>query len=76
MALQARLEAIHARRADLVITVSRYCAQRLEELYGVRNAVVVPELIDLDAWRDRFRESSRARSEKVHRFIGLPVLSA
>ena len=55
MAIQARLEAIHAGRADLVITVSRYCAQRLEELYGVRNAVVVPELIDLDAWRDRFR---------------------
>jgi glycosyltransferase involved in cell wall biosynthesis len=55
MAIQAHLEAIHARRADLVITVSRYCAQRLEELYGVRNAVVVPELIDLDAWRDRFQ---------------------
>jgi glycosyltransferase involved in cell wall biosynthesis len=55
MAIQARLEAIHARSADLVITVSRYCAQRLEELYGVRNAVVVPELIDLDAWRDRFQ---------------------
>jgi glycosyltransferase involved in cell wall biosynthesis len=55
MAIQARLEAMHARHADLVITVSRYCAQRLEELYGVRKAVVVPELIDLDAWRDRFR---------------------
>jgi glycosyltransferase involved in cell wall biosynthesis len=55
MAVQARLEAIHARRADLVITVSRYCGQRIEELYGVRNAVVVPELIDLDAWRDRFQ---------------------
>lgn len=55
MAFQARLEAIQARRADLVITVSRYCGQRIEELYGVRNAVVVPELIDLDAWRDRFQ---------------------
>jgi glycosyltransferase involved in cell wall biosynthesis len=54
MAIQARLEALHARRADLVITVSRYCAQRLEELYGVRNAVVVPELIDLETWRRRF----------------------
>jgi hypothetical protein len=28
MALQAWLEAKHARRADLVITVSRYCAER------------------------------------------------
>ncbi len=55
MSVQARLEALHARRADLVITISHYCAQRLEELYGVRNAVVVPELIDLDAWRHRFQ---------------------
>jgi glycosyltransferase involved in cell wall biosynthesis len=54
MAFQARLEAKHARRADLVITVSQYCAGRLEELYGVNNALVVPELIDLDAWRRLF----------------------
>ena len=51
MAFQARLEAKHAQRADLVITVSRYCAERLQELYHVANAVVVPELIDLDFWR-------------------------
>jgi glycosyltransferase involved in cell wall biosynthesis len=55
MALQSRLEAKHARRADLVVTISQYCATRLEELYGVRNAVVVPELIDLDSWRKLFR---------------------
>ncbi len=55
LAFQAWLEAKHARRADLVITISRYCAERLEELYGVRNAVVVPELIDLCAWQELFR---------------------
>lgn len=55
LAFHAWLEAKHARRADLVITVSRYCADRLAELYGVSNAVVVPELIDLDAWRELFR---------------------
>jgi glycosyltransferase involved in cell wall biosynthesis len=55
LALQARLEKRHARRADLVITVSRYCAERLEELYGVSDAIVVPELIDLDVWRRLFR---------------------
>ena len=55
LAFQARLERRHARRADLVITVSRYCAERLEELYGVRDAIVVPELIDLNAWRQLFR---------------------
>lgn len=51
MAFQARLEKLHARRADRVVTISRYCAERLEELYGVRDAIVVPELIDLEAWR-------------------------
>jgi len=29
----------HARRADLVVTPSRYCAERIEELYGVKGAV-------------------------------------
>jgi glycosyltransferase involved in cell wall biosynthesis len=60
MALQAWLEAKHARRADLVITVSRYCAERLEELYHVKNAIVVPELIDLEAWRHLFRANPAA----------------
>lgn len=55
LAFQASLEKRHAQRADLVITISRYCAECLEELYGIRNAVVVPELIDLNTWRDLFR---------------------
>ncbi|HEY7209278.1 MAG TPA: glycosyltransferase family 4 protein [Bryobacteraceae bacterium] len=58
MALQSGLEATHARRADLVITVSRYCAARLEELYGVRGAVVVPELIDLHRWHALFQANA------------------
>jgi glycosyltransferase involved in cell wall biosynthesis len=55
MAFQARLEAKHARRAVRVITVSRYCADRLEELYRVSNAAVVPELINLNGWRTLFQ---------------------
>jgi len=55
MAFQARLERRHARRADLVVTPSHYCAEQLEELYGVRNAVVIPELIDLAQWDDLLR---------------------
>ena len=51
LAFQADLEKRNARRADLVVTVSRYCAEKLEEFYGVTDAVVVPELIDLKAWR-------------------------
>lgn len=58
MALQAQLEARHARRARLVITPSQYCARRLVELYGVKNATVVPELIDLEAWRELFRANA------------------
>jgi len=55
MTLQARWEAEHARRADLVITISDYCKERLRELYKVSGEiVVVPELIDLGAWRKLF----------------------
>jgi hypothetical protein len=54
MAFQAHLEAKHARRAVRVITVSQYCVGRLEELYGVNDAVVVPELIDLGGCRRLF----------------------
>jgi glycosyltransferase involved in cell wall biosynthesis len=60
LAFQAWLEKEHARRADLVITVSRYCAARLGELYGTSNAVVVPELIDLDGWRKLFQANPAA----------------
>lgn len=60
MALQSRLEALHARRADLVITISQYCARRLKALYGVKNAVVVPELINLDSWRSLFHSNLAA----------------
>jgi len=55
LALQASLERKHAQRADLVITVSRYCSERLDELYGVSDAIVVPELIDLKTWRRLFK---------------------
>jgi glycosyltransferase involved in cell wall biosynthesis len=61
MAFQTRLEKLHAQRADRVITVSRYCAARLDELYGVRNAIVVPELIDLDGWRRLFANNPAPR---------------
>lgn len=54
MAFHSWLEAKHARRADLIVAPSRYCAERVAELYGVKGAVVVPELIDLDAWRHLF----------------------
>jgi glycosyltransferase involved in cell wall biosynthesis len=71
MAFQARLEAKHARRADRVITVSQYCAHRLEELYGVKNALVVPELIDLQRWLRLFRANPAVPDP--HKFTVLSV---
>lgn len=50
MALQARCEAIHVRRADLVIATSAYSAAQVRRHYAVE-AVVVPELIGLASWR-------------------------
>jgi glycosyltransferase involved in cell wall biosynthesis len=71
MAFHSQLEANHARRADLVITTSRYCAERIEELYGVRGAVVVPEVIDLGAWRHLF--DSIPAEPRMGRFTVLSV---
>ena len=63
--IQAHLEKLHARRADLVVTPSRYCAERLDELYGVRKAVVIPELIDLERWHDLLRDvGSRSTADR------------
>jgi glycosyltransferase involved in cell wall biosynthesis len=61
--LQAHFEKLHARRADLVITPSRYCAERLDELYGVRNAIVIPELIDLSRWHNLLEQVSPSPDE-------------
>ncbi len=72
MALQARLERLHARRADLVVTPSQYCAERLDEFYRVRNAVVIPELIDLGHWADLLRTNPAQVSLKS-RFVVLCV---
>jgi glycosyltransferase involved in cell wall biosynthesis len=55
MAVQAACEARHVRRADAVFATSHYAARRLHELYGIAEpAGIVPELIDLAAWRDLF----------------------
>ena len=55
MALQAACEARHVHRADVVVTTSRYAAARVRQLYRLtRDPAIVPELIDLQAWRDLF----------------------
>ena len=55
MAIQARYEALHVRRADRVVTTSQYSAQRIEQFYRPGKPVsVVPELIGLSRWRELF----------------------
>ena len=60
MGWQARLEGLSVRRAQAVMTTSRYAADRIEEYYGVRTASVVPELIDLARWRQALEEHPAA----------------
>ena len=60
LACQAALEGWHVRRADRVITTSRYSTLRIAESYGVKPEAVsvVPELIDLEAWRRALERSA------------------
>ena len=52
MAVQAHFEGIHARRADAVLATSRYSAEVARERYRLAQLPrIVPELIDLGAWR-------------------------
>jgi len=58
MAVQAACERAHVRRADLVMTTSRYAASRIRALYGLdAEPRVVPEPIDLAAWRGLFERN-------------------
>lgn len=52
LALHARLERMHVRRADRTIATSLYSAERIASFYGVQPASirVVPELINLAVW--------------------------
>jgi hypothetical protein len=74
LALQARLERRHALRAGLVITVSRYCPKRLEELYEVRNAIVVSQALEdapiADGKQSRCFCDVRDTVEAITRLLG------
>jgi len=50
--IQAAFERLAVRRADVVVSPSRYSRGRIVEAYGIPAAkvVIVPELIDLSAW--------------------------
>jgi glycosyltransferase involved in cell wall biosynthesis len=52
MGVQARCERLHVHRAARVIVTSRYSGESAQRLYELQQPpTVVPELIDLTAWR-------------------------
>jgi glycosyltransferase involved in cell wall biosynthesis len=61
LAIQARLEARHVRRADRIIATSRYSSERIARFYGVSPSqiFIVPELIELQAWEAALRSAPR-----------------
>ena len=57
MSVQARCERLHVLRAARVLVTSRYSGECAQRLYGLeRPPTVVPELIDLAAWRRHLAE--------------------
>jgi len=64
MGMQARCERLHVERAARVLVTSRYSAGRAREFYELeREPVVVPELIDLAAWRKWLGERPAAEPQ-------------
>ncbi len=67
--LQAAWERRHVAEASLVITTSQYSADRIRHHYGRTDSKVVPELIDLAAWRRLFAHVSPRPAEAVIRLL-------
>jgi glycosyltransferase involved in cell wall biosynthesis len=66
LGIQARWERANVHRADRVVVPSRYSAAVAAEVYGIPLAriAVVPEPIDLGAWRRRFATAERRGSTR------------
>ncbi|MEK7204683.1 MAG: glycosyltransferase family 4 protein, partial [candidate division NC10 bacterium] len=63
--IQAACERLAVRRADVVVSTSRYSRARIVEAYGVPVAKVdiVPELIDLSAWETETRPQGETEAD-------------
>jgi glycosyltransferase involved in cell wall biosynthesis len=71
MSVQARCERLHVRRASRVVVTSRYSGDCARRLYGLeRPAVVVPELIDLQAWRSHLRAAPAQSARCTVLYVG------
>jgi glycosyltransferase involved in cell wall biosynthesis len=72
MAMQAACERRHVRRADLVVTTTRYAASRIETLYELKDTpAILPEPIDLEGWHELFARNPFVPD--AHRFTVLCV---
>jgi glycosyltransferase involved in cell wall biosynthesis len=73
MGVQARCERMHVHRAARVLVTSRYSGECAQRLYGLEQfPTVVPELIDLAAWRCHLAEFPAAPA-RARRFTVLYV---
>jgi glycosyltransferase involved in cell wall biosynthesis len=71
MSWQARCERLHVQRADRVLATSRYSGERAQRLYALEQfPTVVPELIDLAAWRRQLAASPAETTRFTVLFVG------
>ena len=71
MSLQARCERLHVQRAARVLVSSQYSAECAQRHYGLEQLpTVVPELIDLAAWRRHLADSPAAHTRFTVFFVG------
>ena len=71
MSLQARCERLHVQRAAGVLVSSRYSAECAQRLYSLEQLpTVVPELIDLAAWRRYLADFPAAPTRFTVLFVG------
>ena len=74
MSMQARCERLHVHRAARVLVTSRYSGECAQKFYGLgRFPTVVPELIDLAAWRRHLAEFPSPAASGSGRFTVLYV---
>ena len=71
MGIQARYERLHVHRAARVLVTSRYCARQVAALYGLKEqAAIVPELIDVTAWRSLLASAPAIADRFTVLFVG------
>ena len=74
MSVQARCERLHVQRARRVLVTSRYSGECAQRFYGLEQIpTVVPELIDLAAWRRHLAASPAPGRPHSGRFTVLYV---